>query len=86
MKELLADSRFDQSRPLLLMSFLAELIEICCILLNFSLFFFRRSKSTTLLNSGSSRSHAVYTLTLKSENLAKDVVFHVVDLAGAERR
>lgn len=48
--------------------------------------FFSRSKSTTLLNSGSSRSHAVYTLTLKRENLAQDVVFNVVDLAGAERR
>ena len=45
-----------------------------------------RSKSTTLLNSGSSRSHAVYTLTLKRESLGKDAVFHVVDLAGAERR
>lgn len=47
----------------------------------------KRSKSTTLLNSGSSRSHAVYTLTLINKNSSnKDVVFQVVDLAGAERR
>ena len=45
----------------------------------------QRSKSTTLLNSGSSRSHAVYTLTLHRASVGKDVIFQVVDLAGAER-
>ena len=44
----------------------------------------RRTKSNTLLNSGSSRSHAVYSLTLvKKDQLP--IVFQVVDLAGAER-
>ena len=46
----------------------------------------QRSKSTTLLNSGSSRSHAVYTLTLNRTSVGKgDTIFQVVDLAGAER-
>jgi hypothetical protein len=45
----------------------------------------KRSKSNTLLNSASSRSHAVYTLTLQLPNGEAPAVFHVVDLAGAER-
>ena len=44
---------------------------------------FNRSKSRTLLNSGSSRSHAVYSLVLKKESGMS--VFQIVDLAGAER-
>lgn len=40
----------------------------------------KRSSGRTLLNSGSSRSHAVYSLTLRGE------VFQIVDLAGAERK
>lgn len=44
----------------------------------------RRTKSNTLLNSGSSRSHAVYSINLvKKDHLP--IVFQVVDLAGAER-
>ncbi len=38
-----------------------------------------RTSSRTLLNSGSSRSHVVYTIALNSQ------VFQVIDLAGAER-
>ena len=48
----------------------------------------RRTKSKTLLNSGSSRSHAIYSITLLARSAGgKDVVsvFQVVDLAGAER-
>lgn len=44
----------------------------------------RRTKSNTLLNSGSSRSHAVYSLTLLKKDQVP-IVFQVVDLAGAER-
>lgn len=48
-----------------------------------------RSKSKTSLNSGSSRSHAVYTLSLTkpatSERDAVSSMFQIVDLAGAER-
>jgi hypothetical protein len=46
-----------------------------------------RSKSWTRLNSGSSRSHAVYSLTLSQLVDDREVssVFLVVDLAGAER-
>lgn len=51
-----------------------------------ALYFILRSKSTTILNSGSSRSHAVYTLTLQKKSTGKDVIFHIIDLAGAERR
>jgi kinesin family member 22 len=40
----------------------------------------KRSSGKTLLNIGSSRSHAVYTLMLRGE------VFQIVDLAGAERK
>lgn len=36
--------------------------------------------SKTLLNSGSSRSHAIYQLTLNGQ------VFMIIDLAGAERK
>jgi hypothetical protein len=39
-----------------------------------------------MLNSGSSRSHAVYTLTLNRSSVGRDTIFQVVDLAGAERR
>lgn len=46
----------------------------------------RRAKSQTNLNAGSSRSHAVYTLSLAKKGSSKEpVVFQVVDLAGAER-
>lgn len=47
----------------------------------------KRSKATTFLNSGSSRSHAVYTLTLNRVAGGRETscVFEVVDLAGAER-
>lgn len=48
----------------------------------------KRSKSNTSLNTGSSRSHAVYSLTLKRDiGGGREVssVFQVVDLAGAER-
>jgi hypothetical protein len=48
----------------------------------------RRTKSQTLLNISSSRSHAVYMLTLiKKDSNGKEtsIVFQVVDLAGAER-
>lgn len=48
-----------------------------------------RSKSSTFLNTGSSRSHAVYTITLDRgiENgvVTQSVAFQLVDLAGAER-
>ena len=43
----------------------------------------KRSKSTTCLNTGSSRSHAVYTLTISHAYTSS--AFHLVDLAGAER-
>ena len=49
----------------------------------------KRSKSSTFLNTGSSRSHAVYSLTLTRPSAdGKDtqtVAFQLVDLAGAER-
>ena len=47
----------------------------------------RRAKSHTLLNAGSSRSHAVYSITLTRIINNKEInsVFQVVDLAGAER-
>lgn len=48
----------------------------------------RRTKSQTLLNVSSSRSHAIYMLTLiKKDSNGKEtsIVFQVVDLAGAER-
>lgn len=47
----------------------------------------KRSKSRTLLNAGSSRSHAIYTLTLtyKANGRAVASLFQVVDLAGSER-
>jgi kinesin family member 22 len=49
----------------------------------------KRSKSSTFLNTGSSRSHAVYTLTLtRPSNDGKEMIssaFQLVDLAGAER-
>jgi kinesin family protein 22 len=48
----------------------------------------KRSKSSTFLNTGSSRSHAVYTLTLtrpSSNGEMNTVAFQLVDLAGAER-
>jgi hypothetical protein len=46
-----------------------------------------RSKSKTTLNEGSSRSHAVYSITLTRAINGKETtaVFNVVDLAGAER-
>jgi hypothetical protein len=46
-----------------------------------------RSKSRTLLNAGSSRSHGIYTLHLTREVNGRSEVseFQVVDLAGAER-
>ena len=46
-----------------------------------------RSKSRTLLNTGSSRSHAIYTLSLTQIIAGREVssLFQVVDLAGAER-
>lgn len=50
------------------------------------------SKASTFLNTGSSRSHAVYTLTLttyEDETAAavkSSAAFQLVDLAGAERR
>jgi hypothetical protein len=46
-----------------------------------------RSKSKTTLNEGSSRSHAVYSITLTRVIRGKEstAVFQVVDLAGAER-
>eukprot|EP01032_Pedospumella_encystans_P020693 gene20693-23504_t len=50
---------------------------------------YNRSKSSTFLNTGSSRSHAVYTITLDRgiENgvVTQSVAFQLVDLAGAER-
>ena len=47
----------------------------------------KRSKSNTFLNTGSSRSHAIYSLTLNRVIDGREVsaVFQVVDLAGAER-
>ena len=52
-------------------------------------FNFCRSKSATFLNTGSSRSHAVYTITLDRSNgegvFDQSVAFQLVDLAGAER-
>lgn len=49
----------------------------------------KRTKASTFLNTGSSRSHAVYTLTLSRPSAdGKDIVtssFQLVDLAGAER-
>eukprot|EP01038_Epipyxis_sp_PR26KG_P015059 gene15059-20263_t len=46
-----------------------------------------RSKSNTLLNTGSSRSHAVYTVTLNRiiKGHENSITFQMVDLAGAER-
>ena len=46
-----------------------------------------RTKSKTLLNAGSSRSHAIYTLTLshRVNNETVASMFQVVDLAGSER-
>ncbi len=50
----------------------------------------KRTKSSTFLNTGSSRSHAVYTLTLtRPTDCGRDIMstaFQLVDLAGAERR
>mmetsp|Transcript_6235 Transcript_6235/g.10364 ORF Transcript_6235/g.10364 Transcript_6235/m.10364 type:complete len:831 (+) Transcript_6235:49-2541(+) len=50
---------------------------------------YNRSKSSTFLNTGSSRSHAVYTVTLDRSNAEgvfdQSVAFQLVDLAGAER-
>ncbi|KAJ1431853.1 kinesin motor domain-containing protein, partial [Ochromonadaceae sp. CCMP2298] len=50
---------------------------------------YNRSKSATFLNTGSSRSHAVYTITLDRSNeegvFNESVSFQLVDLAGAER-
>jgi hypothetical protein len=43
----------------------------------------KRTKASTFLNTGSSRSHAIYTLTLTDDN--SSVAFQLVDLAGAER-
>jgi len=47
----------------------------------------RRSKANTFLNSGSSRSHAIYTITLNKVvgGREQSAIFQVVDLAGAER-
>ena len=47
----------------------------------------RRSKANTFLNTGSSRSHAVYTITLNQivNGSEQSAIFQVVDLAGAER-
>lgn len=47
----------------------------------------KRSKANTFLNTGSSRSHAVYTITLNKVVGGRDMsaIFQVVDLAGAER-
>lgn len=50
----------------------------------------KRSKSSTFLNTGSSRSHAVYTITLdrctsQDSVYNQSVAFQLVDLAGAER-
>lgn len=49
----------------------------------------KRSKSSTFLNTGSSRSHAVYTLTLARPDGRTgemySTAFQLVDLAGAER-
>lgn len=47
-----------------------------------------RSKSSTLLNSGSSRSHAIYSLILSHKVQGQELssTFHIVDLAGAERQ
>lgn len=49
----------------------------------------KRSKSSTFLNTGSSRSHAVYTLTLTRPSAdgkeIQSAQFQLVDLAGAER-
>jgi kinesin family protein 22 len=49
----------------------------------------KRSKSTTCLNTVSSRSHAVYTVTLERTNKktreTSSCAFYLVDLAGAER-
>lgn len=51
----------------------------------------RRSKSTTSLNAGSSRSHAVYCISISTPSTTSEddppsvVYFHVIDLAGAER-
>jgi hypothetical protein len=44
-----------------------------------------RSNSKTKLNSGSSRSHAVYSLTLTKKETNQSSTFYIVDLAGAER-
>eukprot|EP01039_Chlorochromonas_danica_P001818 gene1820-1987_t len=44
----------------------------------------KRTKSSTWLNAGSSRSHAIYTLTLHRPGAASGC-FQLVDLAGAER-
>lgn len=51
-------------------------------------YYYYRAKSDTLLNSTSSRSHAVYSVTLSRALGGKQItsVFQVVDLAGAERR
>jgi len=43
----------------------------------------KRSKSHTALNSGSSRSHAVYSLCYKNTNKESNAVFQIVDLAGS---
>ena len=46
----------------------------------------KRSKGHTLLNSDSSRSHAMYTITLNSDDQSSDgAMIQVIDLAGAER-
>ncbi|CAM9397998.1 unnamed protein product, partial [Ectocarpus fasciculatus] len=47
----------------------------------------KRCQSKTKLNAESSRSHAMYSITMKKKNHGKETVsvFHIVDLAGAER-
>lgn len=47
----------------------------------------KRCQSKTKLNAESSRSHAMYSITMKKKHHGKETVsvFHIVDLAGAER-
>jgi hypothetical protein len=47
----------------------------------------KRCQSKTVLNAESSRSHAMYSITMNKKHKGKDQisVFHIVDLAGAER-
>lgn len=64
-----------------------ELILLVIYIEILSFLFSHRTKSQTVLNSGSSRSHAVYSITLTKavDGVETPTVFHVVDLAGAER-